>query len=80
MRKNSNLTLKISAVALALYFLWGPLFMSASVEGAECEEALRKCVGTVFLSTFLSSFNPFVLALSASSCLMGYEWCLLYYA
>lgn len=80
MKKNPSLPFKISALALACYFLWGTALISASVEPGECEEALRKCFGTVFLSMFLSAFNPFVLALSTSSCLMGYEWCLLYYA
>ncbi|MCJ7682218.1 MAG: hypothetical protein MUP70_15945 [Candidatus Aminicenantes bacterium] len=45
---------------------------------AVCEAAYKKCLTRALLSSFLT-MNFFQFFYSASSCTLGYEFCLLYY-
>ena len=79
MKNKSSLWVRCSAVVLVILILAGPVLLTAAGEGSDCEAALNKCYGDALWATFISLFNIAVFAMSFSSCIIGYEWCLLYY-
>jgi hypothetical protein len=79
MKKKSSLLVKGFAVLLLILILSGPVLLNAAVEKADCRAALKKCIGDAFLSAFYSIFSVFAFPMTATFCVIGYEWCLLYY-
>ena len=61
-------------VLVAAVLLAGPL----SAEAGVCERALEACLIDAVFGAILS-LSPGVLFAFTASCIMGYEWCLLYY-
>lgn len=66
------------ACGLLLVLLVQGLF-SAALEAEVCEKAFERCMADA-LFTAVVSLNVGVLVGFSASCLMGYEWCLIYYA
>ena len=67
----------ITAIVLLLTVVL--IAVPSFAEARACENALERClVDAVFAA--IVSLNPGVLFGYAAGCVMGYEWCLLYYA
>jgi hypothetical protein len=59
-------------------FLFLTVFGLEKGTAGVCEKALLKCGVDAAMSGILS-LSPLAFAVFSSACVMGYEWCLLYY-
>ncbi|MFC2157907.1 hypothetical protein ACFLT9_08735 [Acidobacteriota bacterium] len=73
-RKSEFRSITAIVLLLAVVLMAVPSISEAKV----CESALERClIDAVFAA--IVSFNPGVLFGYGAGCVMGYEWCLLYY-
>ena len=79
MKNKSSLRVRCSSIVLSILILAGPVLLTAAGEDSDCERGLNKCFGDALWATVISLFNVAVFSMSFSGCLLGYEWCLLYY-
>lgn len=79
MKQKKGFLFKCSSLFLLTLILVQPALLATSADKPECDTALKKCFGDSLLASFFSMFNFMVWSLSAAGCIMGYEWCLLYY-
>jgi hypothetical protein len=79
MTQKKRVVFKCSAVLLLVLLLTGPSLTGAAAGEDVCLQGLKKCIGHAFMSSFISLYYLMTFPMSMSTCLMGYEWCILYY-
>jgi len=79
MKRNTKKRRSLQIVSLVLLtFLMAMFVMSDSAEAAICERAFMSCMSDA-LAAGVSSWNLAILAAYATSCSLGYDWCLKYF-